>query len=305
MRVEMTGDLAAIEALREENLRARAAPIEAELVRLRAEYGKTLSGQGRGKEICRPVATDVFAGIKGLPEITADELTGSTLAAALLYHGGLLVRGLYRATHLERLAELVASQEEANRGDNAPLSCTPFTFFSLLEIYRESGLLPAVASYLDGQPLLLAERTKLRHNRVERDAFAAIPWHQDINFFGKRSYAVNCWAAVTSCGTRNPGLGIIPLSVEQRFGWKEEDGIAPLGYAQAYAKTNATNDFDELLEKCPAVYPGLEPGDALLFDEMTVHRTAAKAWELSEQIVTVSWFFRPAGFPEWGTPLAV
>lgn len=301
MRAENTGGLTAIEALREENLRNRTATIEAELVRLRAEYGKTLSSKNAVSNICRPTVTDVFAGIRGLPEIAADELTGSTIAAGILHHGALLVRGLYRAPHLQRLAELVASQEEANRGDNAPLACTPTTFFNLLEIYRESGLLSAVATYLDGQPLLLAERTKLRHYRVEKDMQAAIPWHQDINFFGKRTYAVNCWAAVTSCGAGNPGLGIIPTGVERRFGWKEEDGLAPLDYSRG-----APPDlFGELIAEHPAVYPVLEPGDALLFDEMTVHRTAGKVWKLSEQIVTVGWFFRPSGFPEWGTPLAV
>lgn len=294
-------DAAGIRALTEENSRDRSSEVEAELVRLRLQVGKALCELAGPVKTERPKSEDMFAGCTGLPEVAASDLNGSTLAAGIVHHGGLLVRGLYRPAQLERLQEVAASQEEVNRGNNGPLSCTPYTLFDLLEIYRECGLLAAVTDYLDGEPLLFADRAKLRHYRVENDAYAAIPWHQDVNFFGPRSYGVNCWAAVTACGTGNPGLAIIPTNVERRIGWKEEDGIAPLGYAQALPK----GTFDDLIAEYPPAYPALEPGDALLFDEMTVHRTASKAWEMAEQIVTVSWFFRASGFPEWGNPLAL
>ena len=300
-RYEELVDKAGIRSLTEVNARNRSVEVEAELVRLRLQAGKSLCEMASSENAGRPESEDVFAGCTGLPEIAASDLSGSTLAAGILHHGGLLVRGLYSPAHLDRLQEVAASQEEANRGNNLPLSCTPYTLFDLLEIYRECGLLAAVTDYLDGEPLLFADRAKLRHYRVENDAYAAIPWHQDVNFFGPRSYGVNCWAAVTACGTGNPGLAIIPTNVERRIGWKEEDGIAPLSYAQSLPK----GTFDDLIAEHPPAYPALEPGDALLFDEMTVHRTSSKAWEMAEQIVTVSWFFRASGFPGWGTPLAL
>jgi len=294
----------AISALSAENRLARSTEIEVELVRLRIELGreilKTRAQRGQVNSTW-PASVDVFSGTKGIPEIMAGELSAETLASGILHHGALLVRGLYSPGQLERLQELSASQEAANRLDNSPLGCTAHTLFGLLEVYRDCGLLDAVRDYLADEPLLFGERTKLRHHRAERDKYAAIPWHQDVNFFGRKSFAVNCWAAVTGIGEGNPGLGIIPKRVDERVGWREEDGIAPLEYGKAISQDTLSGLGTEGL----AVYPVLNPGDALLFDEMTVHQTAVRRWELTEQIVTISWFFPASRFPEWGTPLAV
>ena len=40
----------------------------------------------------------------------------------------------------------------------------------------------------------------------------------------------------------------------------------------------------------------LEPGDAIMFDEMTLHRTVAP-WTLPYREVAVTWFFAPAEVP--------
>ncbi len=189
----------------------------------------------------------------------------------------------------------------ANQGDTGVLGCSTSTLFELLDIYRECGLLRVVSDYLDGEPLMFGERAKLRHHRAERDKYAAIPWHQDVNFFGKQSGAVNCWAAVTPCGRDNPGLDIIPWHPEERLGWDEADGLAPLDYGRGMPE----GLLEEITARYPPVKVELEPGDAVLFDEMTVHQTALQRWERREQLVTISWFFRAAGFPDWGTPLLV
>ena len=120
----------------------------------------------------------------------------------------------------------------------------------------------------------------------KRDAFAAIPWHQDVNFFGHKSYALNCWAAVSACGEDNPCLGIIPQRTEARHGW-EGPGLAPLDYG----KRMPEGTLEALTKDTPAAYPVLQPGDAVLFDEMTVHGTASRPWKVKEQVVAISWFF--------------
>lgn len=293
--------IAAIRALSDQNRLASSPEIEAELVRLRIEAGRALLHRGNPGMTVQPGPADVFSGTTGIPEIGAGDLSADALASGILHHGALLVRGLYNQSQVDRLLEVSSSQDEGNRLKNNPLGCTAHTLFELIEIYRECGLLDAVRHYLVGEPVMFAERTKLRHHRAERDKYAAIPWHQDVNFFGMKSCAVNCWAAVTSIGEGNPGLGIIPRRVDERVGWKEEDGIAPLEYGKAIPP----DVLHQLVTKSPAVYPVLRPGDALLFDEMTVHQTAVRRWELADQIVTISWFFPATGFPEWGTPLAV
>ena len=290
-----------IKSLSEQNRASHSPDLEAELVRLRMDEGRRRCDGSSSAIVTRPSSTDLFSDIQGLPEIPATELSGATLAAGILHHGALLVRGLYQPTQLATLRELAAAQEGERPWDEVPPEHWARSLFILLEIYRDSGLLEAVGDYLGDEPVILTERTKLRNRRAGRDNYSAIPWHQDVNFFGTRSFAVNCWAAVTSCGKDNPGLGFIPCRTEQRIGWAEKNGIAPLNYGN----TMPTNALNELTARHPAVYPVLQPGDALLFDEMTVHRTASRPWKMKVQTVTISWFFRASGFPASGIPLAV
>jgi len=287
--------------LSQKNRETCAAGLEQDLLDLRMSCGETLLEKRRAADPSRPDFPDLFPKDTGLPEIFAGDLTTGALAAGILFHGGLLVRGMYSQEQVQRLQILADQQEEANRGDTGPLGCTAHTLFELLEVYRECGLLDVVTEYLDGEPLMFGERAKLRHHRAERDKYSAIPWHQDVNFFGRMSYGINCWAAITPCGRDNPGLEIIPWRTEQRLGWDEGNGIAPLDYGRAMPEEL----FTEVTRLHPPVHVELEPGDAIFFDEMTVHQTALKRWQLREQIVTISWFFRASGFPEWGTPLAV
>lgn len=273
----------------------------AERLKYLLDEGRARCERTAGRPVVKPDCADLFAGTNGLPEIEGSELSVETLSAGLLHHGGLLVRQLYNNEQLEHLQRTALASEEANRGDHKPLGCAPKTLFDLLDIYQECGLLDVVGRYLDDEPVMFAERAKLRHHRKGRDKYAAIPWHQDVNFFGNKSYAVNCWAAITPCGEGNPGLGVVPCRVDERLGWDQKDGIAPLDYGRSIP----TDALERLAQNHPIAYPILQPGDALLFDEMTVHQTALKKWLLEEQIVTISWFFRAAGFPDWGTPLAV
>ena len=294
-------EMKAISTLSEGNLRNPSAGREAKLLQLRINAGKLRCSSSATQNAVQPESTDLFPDIEGLPEIPAAELTAKTLAAGILHHGALIVRGLYQPQQLERLLEVASTDEEENLNSNSAVGCSAHTLFELLEIYHDSGLLGAVRDYLGGEPVIFAERTKLRHHKAGRDNYSVIPWHQDVNFFGTKSYAINCWAAVTPCGDKNPGLSIFPRRTEQRHGWKEADGIAPLDYGNAMPKELP----DNLSAQLPAVHPILQAGDALLFDEMTLHQTAVRPWVIKEQIVTISWFFRASSFPNWGTPLAV
>ena len=173
-----------IESLSEQNRRRHSPDIEAELVQLRIAEGRQRCDRSSSAIITRPSSTDLFGDIQGLPEIPASELSESTLAAGILHHGALLVRGLYQPTQLAVLREMAAAQEEERPWDEVPPEHWARSLFILLEIYRDSGLLEAVGDYLGEEPVILTERTKLRNRRAGRDNYSAIPWHQDVNFFG-------------------------------------------------------------------------------------------------------------------------
>lgn len=273
-----------------------------ELAALHEAAGRKRLEACRGQAPVVPEAGAHFSDVTGLPEIAASDLDAGSLASALGHCGGLLVRGLYNHALLERLRAHARVQEAIDREDHSPLGCSPETLVLLLDVYRESGLLDVVATYLDDRPLLFAERVKLRQHRAQTHKYAAIPWHQDVSFFGRKSRAVNCWAAVTPCGRDNPGISLIPHRVDDYVGWNPEtQGLAPLDYGRSLS----AGELEALTDRYPAVQCCLEPGDALLFDEMTVHKTNSRPWRLEQQIVTISWFFRAGAFPDWGTPLAV
>ncbi len=299
--VPCSNQMKTIQELTDENRHNRSAVLEEDLVRLRIAAGQQLRDRAPAPPAVLPEYEDVFPGVAGLPEIGRGELHAGTLAAGILHHGALLVRGLYDRAQLRSLSEAAALDQQRGESHSGALGCSPHTLFELLEIYRESGLLDAVRDYLDGEPLLFGERVKLRRQERQRDKYAAIPWHQDAAFFGCLSRAVNCWAAVTPCGEENPGLSIIPRRAAELYGWNLADGHAPLDYGRSIDPAA----FEQLLVRCSPVDCVLEPGDAVLFDEMTVHQTLSRPWKRDEQLVTISWFFRPSGFPLWGTPLAV
>ena len=49
--------------------------------------------------------------------------------------------------------------------------------------------------------------------------------------------------------------------------------------------------------------PVFEPGDALLFDNMLLHRTAADATMTQARYAIESWFFAPSRYPNDQLPL--
>ncbi len=293
--------MAAIGRLTEQNRRSASAGTEAELARLRIAAGQRLYADASGLPASAPAGDDLFPGERGLPEVSRQQLNRGSLAAGVLHHGGLIVRGLYDTAQLRRLAEAAKAEAQLGTTGDERLGCSPHTLFELLEIYRDCGLLDVVRDYLGAGPLLFAERVKLRCHWRQRDKYAAIPWHQDAAFFGRKCYAVNCWAAVSPCGEENPGLSIVPRRTEEIHGWDPREGHAPLDYGRSIPEA----EFTRMWGGQAAVDCILQPGDAVLFDEMTVHQTLLRPWRREEQLVTISWFFRPQDFPAWGTPLAV
>ncbi|MGI9284372.1 MAG: phytanoyl-CoA dioxygenase family protein [Pseudomonadales bacterium] len=292
--------LALIERYSAQNRARRSAALELQLVELRREAAQAMLTLNKEGQPAKTSIPDLFAGCGELPEIQGTELTVDTLAAGILNQGALLVRSLFSAAQVQYLLKSAEHAPADQQAGDLPLGCSPGTLFDLLEIYQQCGLLQTVRDYLGDEPVMFAERAKLRRHYADRDKYAAIPWHQDVNFFGTKSYAVNCWAAITPCGEDNPGLSVIPRRTEQRHGW-QGDGLAPLDYG----KRMPEGMMEELTRDYPIATPVFRPGDAILFDEMTIHSTAAKPWKLAEQIVAISWFFRASQFPAWGTPLAV
>lgn len=249
-----------------------------------------------------PNFPDLFAGCASIPVIAAKELNGATLGAGLLHHGGLFVRGLYRAEHLQLLDQTRKRLDSIGFGKHDPFTADPVALSAMLELYEDCGLLAAITGYMGCSPLIARERAKLRRHYPGQTPYGmGLRWHQDVYFFGRMIYSVNCWAAVEPCGRkyRNPSLAVLPRRFDSSIGWDLSSGEQPIKY-QIPADVMAP-----VLEGLEPFKPDFEAGDAILFDEMTMHCTVARPNGTGDQVVSITWFMREEGFPQRHKPMSL
>ncbi len=277
-----------------------------------------------------PSRPDRFAGADGLPTIPATDLSAEAISSAVLHHGALLVRGLLTAAEVGRLVEdtdrAIAAFDAAEAGapvrdtapwyvpfepqDGYPIGLgrhfvrqtqsvwavdSPRATFDLLEVFERTGLVEAIAAHLGQRPLLSVKKWTLR--RVPVDTHT--DWHQDGAFLGDDVRTVNVWITLSPCGLDAPGLDVVPRRIDHLletgthgacFDWSVGHDLAE---AEAAARDTTI------------VRPTFEPGDALLFDQLFLHRTAVSPEMTRVRYAVESWFFAPTGYPHAQIPVAL
>jgi hypothetical protein len=270
---------------------------------------------------------DVFAGVDGIPEITADQLNVRTLAAGIRCHGALLVRGLLRES---RARELVSGIDQALQGcadwhsggdqvtdaawySRVPLveGCelaegrnfgesiggvwaadSPRMLYELTEMYEANGVLGTIADYFGERPLMSVGKSTLR--RVPASQGVA-DWHQDGSFMGSDIRSVNVWLSLSHCGEDASGLEILPRRVPE---------VLPTGsHGAKFYWTVGPGMVELTAAGVSTVSPVFAPGDALLFDHFFLHRTGVPAGISKPRYAIESWFFAPSGYPAKQVPL--
>jgi hypothetical protein len=309
----------------------RDADAEERLVRLRHDAFRDLPHDPSA--VWPPVFEDPFPGLSGqAPEVDAANLTTSIAGGAIQHHGCLLVRGLFSADHVARLVDDVdrvfSSREEARAG--APVSQTrpwyvPFTpspdspaltegqrewvrecgavwvadsptaMFDVFEAFDAVRIPQIVSEYLGEPATLSVNKCTLR--RVSPDASGA--WHQDGSFLGDGVRTMSVWVALSECGdgTSSPGLTIVPRRVGRVLPTKLEGAVSSISVGLA----GITEALDGLLP----IRPTFGAGDALLFDEVFVHRTGGTDGTTRHRYALESWFFTPGTFPPTYVPVVI
>jgi len=273
--------------------------LEARIIDLRMKLAETLKSSGSDKTPEDRFKSDLFVGETGIPEVDAKDLTSETIASGLLFHGALMIRGLYNAEQIAFLTQ-IAEQEHAHKVANPKNIVSTFSFCHLMRVYEESGLLNAVKGYLGDDAIIAIERARLRYKGLNQTA--GLSWHQDGSYFGEKCFALNCWAAVTECGRKNNGLSLVPRRNHEQLGAdavkqaQNRFGKADLAYGNKVLK-------DYLPKNDGIKTPFFNAGDAIIFDEMTLHRTGKVKQITMPQIVSISWFFSLSRFPKFKTPL--
>jgi hypothetical protein len=316
---------AAVELLQAANRRAPDRRLEERLVRLRHRAFAALDVP----EIepswphARP---DAFAGAAGIPEIPADDVDAEALGSALQHHGSLLVRGLLdaevagslRADVVRAFDASAAFHDGASAEDTSPyflpfeadpgysfgffeqsaarlgggvlLAESPRLLFRVVEEYRRTRLGDMLAAYLGEWPALSVKKSTLR--RASRESGRG--WHQDGRFLGPGVHTVNVWTALTRCGVDAPSVDVFAAPF---------DHIVVTGTPGADHSWSVSREVAASYGLEHVVRPVFAPGDALLFNQMTLHETGIGDHMTEVRYAIEMWFFGPSTYPHDQVPL--
>ena len=316
----------AIDMLTEANRRRPNAKIERYLVDLR-HRGFMATGSTIEQSQWPGPAGDLFPE-SIVPEVGRTQLDAPLVRSAVVNHGCLIVRGLLSDSQVTRLVTdidraLVAAEAHMNGAPasetapwwvpfkpEAPYSVgggrqwiwnqgsvwavdSPRGLFDLIEIVREIGLDRVIADYLGERPALSVKKCTLR--RVPADT--GTNWHQDGAFLGQGIRTLNVWIALSPCGNDAPSLDVVP---------KRLNGIVETGTEGALFDWSVGEPVVErLLGGHEPVRPHFEAGDAMLFDDLFLHRTGVSPAMTQDRYTVEAWFFAPSTYPHDQIPIVV
>ena len=168
----------------------------------------------------------------------------------------------------------------------------PQPSFEMFELFRAAGLPRLVEAYLGEPPLITAQKTTLR----KAEPVVAGAWHQDGKFMGPVR-ALNLWLSLSRCGDEAPGLDIVPRRLDGHVTTQTDEALLDYAVSQKMAE-------DAAGEK-EIIRPIFEPGDALLFDELFLHKTGSDPSMPNPRFAIENWFFGSSAFPTEYAPLTV
>lgn len=321
--------LEAIDHLGDANRRVPDSDVEIRLAQLRYEAFDSLEAASRHRSWPVPVETGPI-GPPTVPQLGPTQLSGDAVRRAIASHGAVHVPGLLNADRVDSFVAGIQTsiQARTDRAEQPAGSAqAPDSWFSALPLppdlgpvlgrkwvaaaggmlaadaprlldmvlstYEEIGLREVLTDYLGERPILSANKCTLREVPLTANA----DWHQDGAFLGSTGgiRALNVWIALTDCGTEAPGMDLVP----RRFESVQETGTGGAIFDWAVGPDTVA----ALAAEHPVVRPEFKAGDALLFDDLYLHRSAIDEHMVRPRYAIESWFFAKTDYPEGQIPL--
>jgi hypothetical protein len=324
--------VAAIDLLTQANREARDPAIESRLVQLRhAAFDELAAG---GPAVAPPWnGAATVRSVDGIPTVTPAELTPAAVRAGVATGGCLHVPGLVPLHLVDRLVDDIdraiagydanaagapvsdttpwfepfrpaeryrtgynvhGKRASVRAGGGAWTTDSPRTLYDLTDTFDRVGLTPVIRGFLGERPAMSVSKGTLR--RVPLTTVNAA-WHQDGAFLGTPIRTLNVWLALSPAGVDAPGLDILPRRLAGIVEPGTEGAIFPWAVAPEMVERAA--------EGTPVCRPVFAPGDALLFDELFLHRTACEPEMTRERYAIETWLFAPSVYPGKQIPLVV
>jgi hypothetical protein len=316
---------AQIEQLTEVNRQRPSADAELRLVAMRHLAGLRLLDGAQGDPRHPDPDPSKLPGADALPEILPQDLTAGLLRAGILRDGCVLVRGLIPRPDAVRFAEQIdrayAERERHQSGQPSDAAYyaefsarpgrgeelarewvqagggvlavdSPRLSFEMVDLFQRAALPSLVDEYLGEPALISGQKTTLR--KAEPSVPGA--WHQDGKFLGPVR-ALNLWLSLSHCGDEAPGLDLVPRRIDELVVTQTEEAMLDYMISQQRA--------EEAAGETSIIRPIFEPGDALFFDEMFLHKTGSDPSMPKPRYAIENWFFGASAFPTEYAPLAV
>ena len=269
-------------------------------------------------------AVDPLSAEGTIPEVRAGDLDVDVVRRGIRGNGAVIVRGLLDDDAVSRLREVGRLAVEASRHPGRsmfydPIDATwtsrdrsglrrfvelsggvlladsPIGLEVLLEEYERCGVLDVIRGYVGDTVLLSGAKATLRS--IAPSVSADLGWHQDGAFLGPDLGALNVWVALTDCGVDAPTMMMLPRRLSE---------IVPVGGDDAAFEWSVGVGAVEAASKgCDPVVLEFSAGDAILFDEMNLHRTFTAPSMSSTRLAIESWFFAAERMPDGWAALAV
>tara|TARA_R110002072_G_scaffold935_3_gene7591 strand:- start:3420 stop:4454 length:1035 start_codon:yes stop_codon:yes gene_type:complete len=268
---------------------------------------------------------DYFPEETSIPEIHASELCADVVTSAIMHHGSLMVRGMIDPDAAAGIRDAIDHAFESAAEVETPLTPLPpwylpfrahrkghYSFGGPERTYaREGGGLHAVDApralfrhldalsavgfdrllkdYFGESVALSAKKTTLR--RTEPGALAG--WHRDGAFLGTETRSLNIWTALSPCGVDAASLDILPRRL---------DTLVDMGGPDIFDWA-VSNETAEKYAAKAVVRPVFDTGDALLFDQLTLHRTGVDSSMTKTRYAIEMWCFAASTYPHEQIPL--
>ena len=182
----------------------------------------------------------------------------------------------------------------ARAGGGVLAAESPRVFERLIALLRDKSVISIIGDYLGERPALSVKKTTLRRvsHLIGHDPlnfFGDNGWHQDGAFLGDGIRTVNLWIALTDCGVDAPTMDMVPRRLHE---------IVPTGtHSAAFNWSVAREIVDQYSQDSPPIRLQFKAGDAILFDEMNLHRTAVAPGMSKDRYAIEAWFFAPSCYP--------
>jgi hypothetical protein len=278
---------------------------------LRREAARFVESE-TGRSSWPPPYGDPFPGlVDEIPEIERDQLCADILGGAVLHHGVVLVRGLFDSDEAAKTLSTLQRTQSAQQSSEADprwyspfetgvdqdtslrnrvarrggtwLADSPRATAELVTRLADVGVVDAIGSYLGERPAFSLQKSTLR--RVEPEE-KITGWHQDGSFLEAGVRTMNVWVALSRCGGGHPrsGMEILPRRMDQILEVDRDLGRASISF----------DLIDNVVAGAQIAHPAFEPGDALMFDERLLHRTALGPGLTEARYALECWFFAPS-----------